>query len=100
MAKTKFRIAYFNSVLGPLWSVMRPLMLFGVLYVVFTQIVDFGDDITELSGAAADEHGAVHVLQRGDQRGGHVARRQRGAGAQDALPARRDPALDGAHVDV
>lgn len=45
LARTKFRIAYFNSVLGPLWSVMRPLMLFAVLYVVFTQIVDFGADI-------------------------------------------------------
>ena len=46
LAKTRFQIAYFNSVLGPLWSVMRPLMLFAVLYVVFTQIVDFGGGIT------------------------------------------------------
>jgi ABC-2 type transport system permease protein len=45
LAKTKFQIAYFNSVLGPLWSVMRPLLLFAVLYVVFTQIVDFGSGI-------------------------------------------------------
>lgn len=46
MAKTKWRIAYFNSVLGPLWSVLRPLMLFGVLYLVFAEIVNFGGDIT------------------------------------------------------
>ena len=45
LARTKFRIAYFNSALGPLWSVVRPLALFAVLYVVFTQIVDFGGDI-------------------------------------------------------
>jgi len=45
LAKTKYRIAYFHSVLGPLWSVMRPLLLFGVLYVVFSEIVDFGGDI-------------------------------------------------------
>jgi ABC-2 type transport system permease protein len=45
MARTNYRIAYFNSVLGPVWSVMRPLLLFGVLYFVFSQIVDFGDDI-------------------------------------------------------
>jgi ABC-2 type transport system permease protein len=45
MAKTKFRIAYFNSVLGPVWSVMRPLLLFAVLYFVFSTIVDFGGDI-------------------------------------------------------
>ena len=45
MARTKYRIAYFNSVLGPVWSVMRPLLLFGVLYFVFTEIVDFGAGI-------------------------------------------------------
>ena len=31
--------------LGYLWTLMRPLMLFGVLYVVFTQVVRFGDDV-------------------------------------------------------
>jgi ABC-2 type transport system permease protein len=42
---TEYRLTYFGSVLGYLWSLMRPLMLFGVLYVVFSQIVDFGADI-------------------------------------------------------
>ncbi len=42
---TEYRLTYFGSALGYLWSLMRPLMLFGVLYVVFSQIVDFGDDI-------------------------------------------------------
>jgi ABC-2 type transport system permease protein len=42
MARTDFTIAYFNSVLGPLWSVMRPLMLFGVLYLVFTKVIKLG----------------------------------------------------------
>jgi ABC-2 type transport system permease protein len=45
MARTEFTIAYFNSVLGPLWSVMRPLLLFSVLYLVFTEIVKFGSGI-------------------------------------------------------
>lgn len=45
IASTEFRLTYFGSALGYLWSLMRPLMLFGVLYVVFSQIVDFGDDI-------------------------------------------------------
>ena len=31
--------------LGYLWALMRPLLLFGVLYVVFSQIVKFGGDI-------------------------------------------------------
>ena len=42
---TEYRLTYFGSALGYLWSLMRPLMLFGVLYVVFAEIVDFGDDI-------------------------------------------------------
>ncbi len=42
---TEYRLTYFGSALGYLWSLMRPLMLFGVLYVVFTQVVNFGDDI-------------------------------------------------------
>ena len=31
--------------LGYLWALMRPLLLFGVLYVVFSQVVKFGGDI-------------------------------------------------------
>ncbi len=45
LAVTEFKIRYFGSVLGYLWSLMRPLMVFGVLYVVFTHIVRFGGDI-------------------------------------------------------
>jgi ABC-2 type transport system permease protein len=46
LATTEFKIRYFGSVLGYLWSLMRPLMLFGVLYVVFTHVVRFGSGIT------------------------------------------------------
>ena len=42
---TEYRLTYFGSVLGYLWALMRPLLLFGVLYVVFSQIVKFGGDI-------------------------------------------------------
>jgi ABC-2 type transport system permease protein len=42
---TDYRLTYFGSVLGYLWALMRPLMLFGVLYTVFSQIVKFGGDI-------------------------------------------------------
>jgi ABC-2 type transport system permease protein len=38
-------MSYFGSALGYLWSLMRPLMFFGVLYVVFTKILKFGGDI-------------------------------------------------------
>jgi len=42
---TEYRLTYFGSVLGYLWALMRPLLLFGVLYVVFSQIVKFGEGI-------------------------------------------------------
>ena len=31
--------------LGYLWQVMHPLLLFGVLYVVFTEVVRLGSDV-------------------------------------------------------
>lgn len=45
LAVTDFKLRYFGSVLGYLWTLMRPLMLFGVLYFVFTQVVRFGEEI-------------------------------------------------------
>ena len=45
IAITEYRLTYFGSVLGYLWALMRPLMLFGVLYLVFSQFLRFGDDI-------------------------------------------------------
>lgn len=40
-----FKLRYQNSVLGYLWSLLRPLMMFGVLYIVFTKIIRIGSDI-------------------------------------------------------
>jgi ABC-2 type transport system permease protein len=45
LAVTDFKLRYFGSVLGYLWSLVRPFLFFGVLYVVFTQIVRLGDQI-------------------------------------------------------
>ncbi len=42
---TEFKLGYHGTALGFLWSFVRPLLLFGVLLVVFTQIFRFGDDI-------------------------------------------------------
>lgn len=36
---TNFKLRYYGSFLGYLWSLLRPLALFGVLYLVFTQIM-------------------------------------------------------------
>jgi ABC-2 type transport system permease protein len=45
LAATDFKLRFFGSALGYLWTLMRPLLLFGVLYLVFTKVVRFGNDI-------------------------------------------------------
>jgi ABC-2 type transport system permease protein len=45
MAVLEFRLRFFGSVLGYLWQLLRPLLLFGVLYVVFTKVVRIGGDV-------------------------------------------------------
>ena len=45
LAVTDFRLRFFGSVLGYFWQVMHPLLLFGVLYLVFTEVVRIGGDV-------------------------------------------------------
>ena len=45
IASTDFKLAYFGSALGYAWSLAQPLLLFGVLYVVFSQVFDIGDGV-------------------------------------------------------
>lgn len=40
-----FKLRYQKSVLGYLWSLLRPLMMFGVLYIVFTYIIKLGKGV-------------------------------------------------------
>ncbi|MFL5895005.1 MAG: ABC transporter permease [Thermoleophilaceae bacterium] len=39
---TDFKLKFYGSALGYLWQLVRPLMLFGVLYYVFTHFLKFG----------------------------------------------------------
>jgi ABC-2 type transport system permease protein len=45
IAVTDFKKSYFGTVLGYVWSLARPLMLFGVLLAVFTQIFRVGSGV-------------------------------------------------------
>jgi ABC-2 type transport system permease protein len=47
MSVTEFKRIYFGTVLGYVWSLVRPLMLFGVLLFVFTQIFKLGSEEAE-----------------------------------------------------
>jgi ABC-2 type transport system permease protein len=50
---TDFKLRYQGSALGYLWSLLKPLMLFAILYVVFVKFLRFGDGI---------EHFPVYLL--------------------------------------
>jgi ABC-2 type transport system permease protein len=45
MSVTEFKRTYFGTVLGYLWSLVRPLMLFAVLLFIFTQVFKVGSEL-------------------------------------------------------
>jgi ABC-2 type transport system permease protein len=45
MSTTEFKRTYFGTVLGYLWSLVRPLLLFAVLLFVFTKIIRVGSEV-------------------------------------------------------
>ena len=45
LAVTDWKLRFFGSVLGYFWQLMRPLLLFGVLYFVFTELVRLGGGV-------------------------------------------------------
>ncbi|OJU88152.1 hypothetical protein BGO17_04250 [Candidatus Saccharibacteria bacterium 49-20] len=53
MVSTDFKVRYQGSVLGYLWSLLKPLFLFAILYIVFTYIIPLGKDV---------EHYSVYLL--------------------------------------
>lgn len=50
---TNFKVRYQGSALGYLWSLLKPLFIFAILYIVFTQVFKVGDGI---------EHYPVYLL--------------------------------------
>lgn len=45
MSVTEFKRVYFGTVLGYLWSLIRPLLLFGVLLFIFTKVFKVGHNL-------------------------------------------------------
>jgi ABC-2 type transport system permease protein len=54
IARSEFKLKFFGSALGYLWQVVRPLLLFGVLYVFFVVIFH----VDRAKGAAGHFYGA------------------------------------------
>jgi len=53
MISTDFKVRYQGSALGYFWSLLKPLFLFAILYVVFTYIIPLGKGV---------EHFPVYLL--------------------------------------
>lgn len=45
LTKTDFKLRYQGSLLGYLWALLRPLMMFAILYIVFSKLLRIGSDI-------------------------------------------------------
>jgi len=45
LVRTDFKLRYQGSVLGYAWSLLKPLLMFAILYVVFVKFLRFGADI-------------------------------------------------------
>ena len=45
LVRTDFKLRYQGSVLGYAWSLLRPLLLFVILYVVFVRVLKAGGDV-------------------------------------------------------
>lgn len=46
VTRNEFRLEYANTVLGLLWTIIRPLVFFGVIFMVLRGVLDFGGQIT------------------------------------------------------
>jgi ABC-2 type transport system permease protein len=58
IAKTQWKMRFFGSVLGYFWQLIRPLLLFGVLYVFFTKVAHVAQGVGTGSGQPDHFYGA------------------------------------------
>lgn len=78
MVKTDFKLRYQGSLIGHLWSILKPLLLFTVMYFVFVRFLKFSDGlphaaISLLLGmvtwnffSEATSMGMMSIVSRGD----------------------------------
>src|SRR4051812_14075785 len=45
LAVTEWKLRFYGSFLGYLWSLARPFALFGVIYLVFSEFANLGDNV-------------------------------------------------------
>jgi ABC-2 type transport system permease protein len=47
LATTDFKLRFYGSTLGYAWTLVRPFALFGVLWIVFAEILELGGDVKD-----------------------------------------------------
>lgn len=78
LVKTDFKLRYQGSLMGHLWSILKPMMLFTVMYMVFIHFLRFGSDVPHFEVALllgmvmwtffqeTTSMGLVSIVSRGD----------------------------------
>ncbi|MEX2785191.1 ABC transporter permease [Streptococcus sp. H49] len=78
LIKTDFKLRYQGSAIGYLWSILKPLMLFAIMYLVFIHFLRLGGDVPHFPVALllanviwgffseATNMGMVSIVTRGD----------------------------------
>ncbi|CRH91861.1 ABC-2 type transporter [Chlamydia trachomatis] len=78
LIKTDFKLRYQGSVVGYMWSILKPLMLFAIMYTVFVRFLRMGNDVPHFAVALllgnviwsffseATNMGMVSIVSRGD----------------------------------
>ena len=54
LAATDWKVRFYDSVLGYVWTLLRPLLLFGIVYFVFSQVIK--------AGAGVEYYGVLLLL--------------------------------------
>src|SRR3712207_4924234 len=78
LVKTDFKLRYQGSAIGYLWSILKPLMMFTIMYLVFIRFLRTGGDVPHFPVALllanviwsffseATSMGMVSIVSRGD----------------------------------
>lgn len=78
LVKTDFKLRYQGSAIGYTWSLLKPIMLFAIMYIVFVNFLKFGQGISHFAVALllgivmwtffieATSQGMYAIVARGD----------------------------------
>ena len=72
MVKTDFKLRYQGSLIGHLWSILKPLMLFTIMYLVFVRFLRFDDGTPHYAIGLLNRYGYMGFFFGSDEYGDDV----------------------------